>query len=207
MVPDALADLTGGLFSAESLQIATGGGLSGVAPHQRTLIRDYVVAKMRGLVLDGDRVEGSRQLPITDTELPKVLVYTMSEAAEEWNRSPLRVQRTLELVIDVCVSQHLFLDDQADMVGNAIEQLLMQDPSLGGLAVETIIARTDKAKVETTSVDLALLRLTFSVIYQTEHVELVPDNLEQIAARMDISPPDQQIDSEDLVELPVKEGP
>lgn len=206
-MPDALSDLTGGLFSAESLQITTGGVLSGGAPHHRTLIRDYVAQRMRGLVLDGNRVEASRQLPITDTELPKVLVYTNGETAEPWNRSPLRLQRTLDLGIDVCVSEHRFLNAQADAVANAIEQRLLQDPSLGGLAVDIVLARTDTSLVETGSVDIALLRLTFTVTYQTEHAELVPDDLQEIAARMDFEPPDLQVDAEDLVTLPVKEGP
>jgi hypothetical protein len=208
VVPDALSDLTGGLFGGDALGLTSGGTLQAEAPHQRTLIRDHVVARLRGVALDGKRVEASRQIPVTDTELPKILVYTADEQSEKWNQgAPTVLLRVCDLVVEVAAGVLRFLDDYSDAVANVIEQVLLSDPGQGGTAADTVLVRTEKFYSQQESIDLVLLRMTFQVTYQTQHFELVPDDLTAIEAQMNFAPPDAQIDSTDVLELPAKEGP
>lgn len=203
---DSLAELTGGLFGGDSLTITS--GLVSVAPHARTRIRDYVVALLRGFTLEGARVEGSRQLPVNDEELPKILVYTLNEASEKYNAgAPTTLQRVCELVVEVVAGDIGFRDKYADNVANLVEDLLMGEPSLGGNAADTFLLRTETFFSEQEAIDLVLLRMTFHVEYHTEHAVLVPNDLRQIAVNLDFAPADGRVDSEDLLEVPGKEGP
>ncbi len=206
-MPDALGDLTGGLFSAESVAAATGGLLAGAAPHQRSLIRQHVAARLRGVALAGmaDRVQESRELPVNEDELPRILVYTLGEVSEPWSKSPDRLQRDLELVVEIVAGGIRFLDQYGDGIANVIEHVVMTDPGQGGLAVDTWLSSTQVAFAEQQAVDLVLVRLMFTCRYQTEHVELVPDDLAQINAALRV--PTGTPATEDLIDLPVKEGP
>ena len=74
-----------------------------MADHVREQIRSRIVTNCTGLASTGSRVFESRIYPLESSELPGLLVYTISEESE-----PIRIgtNRLLERVLNVVVQAY-----------------------------------------------------------------------------------------------------
>lgn len=109
--------------------------------HIRRKVRDHVVARLVAAVppaLIPGGVLKSRVRPLTESELPAILVYTAKEEARVANQEG-DLERRLELIIDARVSDGDDHDDLLDELSVAIETAMAGDDNLDGLALDDAI--------------------------------------------------------------------
>lgn len=128
--------------------------------HQRKLIRDRVVSLLRGATVAGQRVHANRFLPLTNRELPAILVYALDEAIDPDSRqtAPRELTRRLSLSVDgvVAAGSEGEIDDALDALSLQIETAMNRDPFLGTAAAaaaqppvdDTLVADSMLADVE-----------------------------------------------------------
>ncbi|MFV3077967.1 hypothetical protein [Niveispirillum fermenti] len=113
--------------------------------HIRRRLRDHVVSLLAAGVspalLPPGRVLKSRVRELGEDELPAILVYALRETAARQSYDAL--DRVLELAIDIRVAANDGLDDMLDGLAAAVEVLMDMDPSLGGLAQDSMLAETE----------------------------------------------------------------
>lgn len=113
--------------------------------HIRRKLRDHVVSMLAAGVspalLPPGRVLKSRVRELGEDELPAILVYALRETAARQSYDAL--DRVLELAIDIRVAANDGLDDMLDGLAAAVEVLMDMDPSLGGLAQDSMLAETE----------------------------------------------------------------
>ncbi|MBK7592227.1 MAG: hypothetical protein IPI27_13400 [Betaproteobacteria bacterium] len=103
-----------------------------MANHVRRQIREAVATAVTGLTTTGTRVFQSRVYPLEATDLPALLIATLSETSE-----PVTIHGPRELmrVLSVQVWHHKAtadLDDALDLICKEVEIALASDMTLGG---------------------------------------------------------------------------
>lgn len=102
--------------------------------HIRTQIRDAVAARVTGLPTTGANVFKSRVYPIQPTELPGILVYSLSERSEAQTMGHPRLMfRFAEIAVEILASANDDLDDILDQATLEVEKALSTDTNLGGV--------------------------------------------------------------------------
>lgn len=141
--------------------------------HPRQLIRKQAVAVLLGRTLAGASVFPSRVAPYLSNgwqnELPAIAVYTMDENGEIFNASPREYRRTVELVIEIIVTEDADLDDTLDTIAREVEQLLLVDDTLGGTCNNLTYARTRMVIKEEGDKQFGGCRVIFDAEYQDRH--------------------------------------
>lgn len=136
--------------------------------HVRKQIRDYFASQLSGETAAGTRVFASRIYPIATDKLPAVLVYASTEESEETAFSKSRVQdRTVGVVVEGYVKAKTTFDDDLDNLARQVEETILDDPSLGGLAKDTTLATTEAEYSGDGETPVGTIRLTFQVNYRT----------------------------------------
>lgn len=106
--------------------------------HRRTRIRRRVVELLRGATVAGQRVWANRFLPLTNRELPAILVYALDESIDPDSRTtaPRELTRRLSLAVDgiVAAGSEGEIDDALDALSLEIETALHRDPFFGTAA-------------------------------------------------------------------------
>jgi len=106
-------------------------------PHVRTQIRNAVVTALTNLATIGTNVHPSRLWPLQQTDLPALLVYTVSDQVD-YERStigrPRLLWRDLDLVVEARATGATGLDDILDQIESEVTTALNLDPTLGGLS-------------------------------------------------------------------------
>jgi hypothetical protein len=146
--------------------------------HARRQIVLAAVAALKGAVTGvAGRVFDGRSEPIHTTQKPYLLVYGRQEESRDIaaldddgdgdGSGGRRLQRALTLAIDGVDKSDADTDAELDALALAVEQALAADPTLGGVARDVVLARTDlnaRAEGETRT---GRVRLEFDVEYHT----------------------------------------
>jgi hypothetical protein len=137
--------------------------------HVRQQIREYFEAQLAGLDTTGANVYASRVYPLTNSTLPALLIYTQSESLEEHAFSKQRVQnRDLDVIVEGYVRALANFDDALDNICKEAEVAILDDPSLGGLAIDCNLTQVEANYSGEGEQPVATIRLTFTVQYRTE---------------------------------------
>jgi len=137
--------------------------------HVRQKIREYFEAHLTGLTTTGSNVYASRVYPLTNAKLPALLIYTQSETVEESSFSKKRVQtRSLEVIVEGYVRAISTFDDVIDTICTEVETQVLDDPELGGLAINTELSSVTAMYSGEAEQPVATVNLTFTVQYRTE---------------------------------------
>lgn len=137
--------------------------------HARAAIVAAAVAALTGLATTGARVHPGRSAPKSAGAQPYLLVYGRGEQSTPITMAgPNRkLQRELLLVVEGVAGEAADADDTQNSMALEIETALAADPTLGGTARDLYLSRTTiNAQVEGET-RLGLLRLEFSLFYQT----------------------------------------
>lgn len=137
--------------------------------HIRKQIREYFGTQLTGLTTTGANVFESRVYPMQSAKLPALLIYTTSEASEESSFSKKRVMdRTVNVQVEGFVRTIANFDDTLDLIAEEVEIALLDDPTLGGLAINTVLASTEATYSGDSEQPVGTIILTFEVHYRTE---------------------------------------
>lgn len=137
--------------------------------HVRRQIREYFGSHLTGLTTTGANVFESRIYPMQSAKLPAILIFTTSESSEEVAFSKKRVQeRVLDVNVEGYVRATSTLDDKLDLIASEVETVILDDPTLGGLAINTVLTGTEAEYSGDAEQPVGTIRLTFQVQYRTE---------------------------------------
>ncbi len=144
--------------------------------HPRKLIRQAVVALLRGVTDAGDRVQGTRVDPSEESELPALAVYTLNEPidGDSVQYSPRRLKRTLELEVVgwVAHKDSYSVDDAMDDLAEQVEMAMESNRWFGlSFVDESILTGTVMEVVEPegrSDPSVGIVVLTYTVTYWSE---------------------------------------
>jgi len=137
--------------------------------HVRKTIREYLGTQLTGLTTTGSNVFESRVYPMQSAKLPAIIIYTTTESSEEVAFSSKRVQnRVLSVEVQGFVRAISNFDDTLDLIAKEVEVAILDDPSLGGLAINTELINTQADYSGEGEQPVGTIRLTFDVQYRTE---------------------------------------
>ncbi|MDI9240740.1 hypothetical protein QLQ15_17695 [Lysobacter sp. LF1] len=133
-------------------------------------------------------------------ELPAILIYTRSERSEIFDESPRRYRRRVELVIEAAQDLRDLnsLDDELDAFGLSVEQRVLLDETLGGIANDTEMNGSTLTISDAGDRLIGAVVLTFTVEYFTHAPDpdvFEADDLTEIAT--DYSLANEQPDPRD----------
>lgn len=203
-MPDPISIATGGLFSGDGISLVTQGLFSVAGDsnlHPRTLIRRYVVAKLKAAASEvADRVHSERVEPIqareAEWDLPALNIFTRDETAEEWAKSPRTLKRDVEVAIDI-IDGGRDVEDHIDEIAKWIERIIGSDIRLGQNADDVILRSTETSFDGAGAKKFGVARLIFVATYGTE-VSIEPgDQLLRIHNEWNFTVPDAQKEAED----------
>lgn len=123
-----------------------------MAGHIRQQIRVAVADKLVGLATTGARVYASRVFPLSDSDLPCLLVFSRNEQVQARSigsqvaNIARNTHRQLALEIKVFAKAGAALDDTLDTICKEVEVCLAADRFLGGLTSDLVL--------DTTSIEL-----------------------------------------------------
>jgi phage tail sheath gpL-like len=138
--------------------------------HPRKSIRQAVAAQLTGKTAAATRVFKARVVPFKQSELPAVAVYTPDEEVETTrSTAPRELERVLQLVVEGVTESGspADVDDTADDLALEIEAAIDADPTLGGTASDVVLARTESDVFSESGKNHGVVRLTFTVYYET----------------------------------------
>lgn len=137
--------------------------------HVRKTIREYFGTQLTGLTTTGANAFESRIYPMQSAKLPAILIYTTTESSEEQAFSSKRVQnRLLSVEVQGFVRAISNFDDTLDLIAKEVEVAILDDPTLGGLAINTELTSTQADYSGDGEQPVGTIRLTFDVQYRTE---------------------------------------
>ena len=140
-----------------------------MADHVREQIRSRIVTNCTGLGTTGSRVFESRIYPLESSELPGLLVYTLSESSEPIRIGPNRlIQRNLNLVVQAYCEQNSDFDGTIDDICKEVETALASDRTVNGLAKDLFITSTEISFSNEGAKAIGYATLLFEVDYYTD---------------------------------------
>lgn len=114
--------------------------------HGRTQIRTALATALTGLSTTGSRVFVNRIHPVTDAELPCLMISTDSEEIQHGTLLAPRTQlRALTAVVRVLARATASLDTTLDTSINEIETAVLANRTLGGIVRDCRMDRIDLA--------------------------------------------------------------
>lgn len=107
-----------------------------MANHVRQQIREAMAAELTGLATTGSRVFQSRVYPLSDNELPCLLISNGNNGGVEYASVgyPRLVKRTTVVEVKAVAKLTVNLDDLLDTMCNEVEKAVFANLTLGGLA-------------------------------------------------------------------------
>jgi hypothetical protein len=174
--------------------------------HQRKAIRDAVVtALVAAATSAGSRVFPTRVVPWRKTELPAVSVYALDEKSDDQQTAPRWLKRTMTLSVEAVVRQGANVDDALDALALELEAAMHADPTFGDVCGDSTLTGTELEVLEQGDQLFGLLRLTYSVTYDTDAPyarDVATDDLETIEAQTSIGGAQAAADrAEDHIDL------
>ena len=145
-----------------------------MAFHVRRQIRDKVVTVLTGLTTTGSNVFASRVYPLSDSNLPALLIYTNTEESEPQVIGTNRlISRTLSVSIECYVKQSTNFENVTDEISKEVEIAIAADTTLNGLVKDCYIESTSTELNSEGETPLAVATLIFLTNYYVK--EQAPD--------------------------------
>ena len=145
-----------------------------MANHVRQQIREYFGTTLTGLTTTGSNVYESRVYTLQEDTLPSLVIYTKSEASEPVVMGADRVMsRELSVVVEAYCKATSDFDDTIDTISKEVEEAIMADRTLGGLAKDTYVESTEIEYTGDGEQPVGYVTLTFLTNYYVQ--ETNPD--------------------------------
>ena len=135
--------------------------------HVRKQIRDAVVTAVTGLTTTGANVFATRIRPISDSQLPCLLVYTTNEAIDLEGGTLDAPERLLSVRISGVIEATESLDDTMDIIAAEVEVALGADITMGGLAVGADLLDTTMDLDGEAEKQVGTINLNYIISYRT----------------------------------------
>lgn len=141
--------------------------------HQRQEIREAVIAMLTKVVggkyptAAGSRVFAMRMNKLAETQLPAIIVYTLSEDAAQFNEAPRELKRTCKLAIEAAIIADSKAEDLLDQLAEQIEAVMAADVTLKKKAAASILTATESEIFSDGKQDIGAVRLDYEVEYYT----------------------------------------
>lgn len=145
-----------------------------MANHVRQQIREYFGTTLTGLTTTGSNVYESRVYTLQEDTLPSLVIYTKSESSEPIVIGTDRVMsRELSVVVEAYCKATSDFDDTIDTISKEVEEAIMADRTLGGLAKDTYVESTEIEYTGDGEQPVGYVTLTFLTNYYVQ--ETNPD--------------------------------
>jgi hypothetical protein len=145
-----------------------------MANHVRQQIREYFGTTLTGLTTTGANVYESRVYTLQEDTLPSLVIYTKSETSEPIVIGTDRVMsRELSVVVEAYCKATSNFDDTIDTISKEVEEAVMADRTLGGLAKDTYVESTEIEYTGEGEQPVGYVTLTFLTNYYVQ--ETNPD--------------------------------
>lgn len=145
-----------------------------MANHVRQQIRERVATTLTGLVTTGSNVFQSRVYPLQVSQLPALLIYSLSESAEIDSMTPPRGStRVMMMAIEAVAKQTVDLDDKLDTICKEVEAALSADLTVNSLADDVYLESTEITLDEKSEKPTGRAVMTWRVEYRVR--ETAPD--------------------------------
>ena len=139
-----------------------------MADHIRQQIRERVATTLTGLTTTGSRVYQSRVYPMTETNMPGILIYSTSEDSEiDVMGSTGTLNRLLNLTVEGYVKSTTEFDDKIDDICKEIETAMAGDQTINGLAKNSFLAGTEINYSGEGEQPIGVVTLNYVVQYRT----------------------------------------
>lgn len=144
-----------------------------MANHVRQQLRERAATSLTSLSTTGASVFQGRVYPVTQAQLPCLLIYTNDEVVEQRTISPPRtLDRRLLLMVEGR-ARGADVEDTLDTIAKEVEVALYGDRTLNGLAKDTVLVRSEPELTAQGDAAHGLIRLSFEVTYTVR--ENAPD--------------------------------
>jgi hypothetical protein len=138
-------------------------------PHLRITIRQEFVNRLLGNTPAQRRVYDSRVYTLEKQTLPAIIVFSDHEdIATDTISFPRSQSRTLRVTVQCYVKNNDTVSTEVDNLVLAVEQLLMTDSTLGGLAKDFRIESCDISMNHDGERPVAVASLVFVVLYKVK---------------------------------------
>lgn len=139
-----------------------------MANHVRQQLRERAATTLTSLTTTGANVFQGRVYPITQAQLPCLLVWTNSEETAHETLKPPRTQvRRLQLVIEGRATAASNLEDTLDTIAKEVEAAMYGDRTLNSLARDSMLMTTEVELSAQGEKPHGVVRLTYEVFYVT----------------------------------------
>jgi len=136
--------------------------------HASDQIAEAALAAVTGLTTTKRNAFRSRVHPVTEGEMPCVLVETGDEDSGPVTLgTPRRIERTMTLTIEGCVKMVEGYDKKRTQIALEVEKAIYNSPSLKSLAKDIVLAGTQRSATGEGEKTVARITLSFSVKYHT----------------------------------------
>lgn len=143
-----------------------------MANHVRQQIREVAATTLTGLATTGSRVFQSRVYPLTDAQLPALVVYTNEEQAEVSAIGfPALLNRQLNLQVIAKAKANANLEDTLDTIIKEVETALnasVAANTFGGLAKQTDLSSIYIEMGAEAEKPIGQAVMSFTVQYKTQ---------------------------------------
>ncbi len=145
-----------------------------MANHLRRQIREAVATAVTGLTTTGSRVFQSRVYPLELTDLPALLIATLSETSEPVTiHGPRELMRVLSVQVSGITKATADLDDALDGICKEVEIALASDITLGGKCKSVTLTTTSMELTGGSDTPVGRATMVFKVDYYA--MENAPD--------------------------------
>ena len=139
-----------------------------MANHVRQQIRERVGTVLTGLTTTGSNVYQSRVYPLSTSNLPGLLIYTLSETSEPDTMGVQQgVERLLTLAVEGYAKATANLDDTLDTICKEVETAIAGDTKLNNLARNAFLTSTEIQLNGDGEQPIGVATMTFEVNYRT----------------------------------------
>lgn len=146
----------------------------------RKTIRKQVAIILKDKTDAGKRVFPNASIPVWNSELPVILVFSRSETASKYAQAPRELERDLDLVIEIIAkgpeentdaetpaTGEKTVEDIVDDIAEQIECEMDIDETLGQLADDSILTNTELEFDSDGGQPIGSARLTYAITYYT----------------------------------------
>ncbi len=139
--------------------------------HQRKLIRQAVVSVLKsGVPAVSNRVFPQRKIPLEESKLPAILVYTTSENVEKLDN--INYKRTLKLSIEIINDgdDEITVAESLDDLAQSVELTVLDNEFFNDTIHMSILTSSEEAFEDQGKNIVGAVRLQYDLIYYTESV-------------------------------------
>ena len=135
--------------------------------HIRESIRKDVVATVTGLTTTGNNVFATRMRPVSDSQLPCLLVYATEELISLEDGTLDAPSRTINVRISGVVEANSSLDDTLDDIAEEVEIAMRIDITQGGYSISTDLISTTTELEGEANKQVGIVHLDYLITYRT----------------------------------------